>query len=452
METTAEALGRAPLRRQLRLVHAVAILVGIVLGSGIFVAPAAVAAATSRPLLAAGLWLAGGLVAACGGLCYAECGARLPEAGGFFVTYRAAFGEPLAFVAGWAALVVTYPASIAAIAHVFADYVGQVVPALALHGTAVALAAVLVAGTLSALGVRLGANAQVVLTLAKVVALAALVAAALFGTPAAHVAPATAAGAGAFAGLSALLAAMIVILWTYDGWSDTPLLAGELRDPARTLGLAIVIGMGTLVILYVAVQAAVSRLLPPEVAARSTRVVADAVEAGLGPQAGRLAALLIVVSTAGSVNACIFTGSRIAFAMARGGAFPAWFGMLRGSSLTPSRSVLTITAATAAYVVLGSFGTLLQIFTFSVWVFYALTAVGLLVLRRRGVGEPLAWRAPGGILPPAVVLLAAACMTFGLLRDDPLHSLLGLALLLLGFPAYLAWRRWSPPAKISRWR
>ena len=444
-------LARAPLRRQLGLVHAVAILVGIVLGSGIFVAPAAVAGATSRPLLAAGLWLAGGLVAACGGLCYAECGARLPEAGGFFVTYRAAFGEPLAFVAGWAALVVTYPASIAAIAHVFADYVGQFVPGLGLNGKAVALASVLVAGTLSALGVRLGANAQVVLTLVKVVALAGLVAAALFGTPAAHVAPATPGAAGTFAVFSALLAAMVAILWTYDGWSDTPLLAGELRDPARTLGRAIFIGIGTLVALYVAVQLAVSRLLPADVAAHSTRVVADAVEAGLGPRAGHLAALLVVVCTAGSVNACIFTASRVAFAMSRGGAFPAWFGMLRGTSLTPSRSVLTVTAGTAAYVVLGSFDTLLQIFTFSVWVFYALTAVGLLVLRRRGVGEPLAWRAPGGLVPPAVILLAAACMTFGLLHDDPKHSLLGLGLLILGFPAYFAWRWISTRPKGVAW-
>jgi APA family basic amino acid/polyamine antiporter len=432
--------GQPALRRQLGLIHAVAVLVGIVLGSGIFVAPAAVAGAAPDRWSACLLWVAGGVVALCGGLVYAECGARIPEAGGFFVFYREAYGPAMAFVAGWAALVVTYPASIAAVAHVFGDALGQAMPALAPHSQALAAAIVLAAGTLSALGVRLGANAQVVLTTAKVGALAALCVAALWGAPATTTAAHVPQPAVTF---PAILAAIVVILWTFDGWSDTPLIAGELRQPGRTLGRAILLGIGLLTLLYVAVQAAVLRLLPAGVAAASTRAVSDAVEAGLGTQAGRLTALLIVVSTAGAVNAVIFTASRIAFAMARGGAFPAWFGVLRESNATPSRSVLTVVAGALLYVLLGTFGTLLQIFTFAVWLFYALTAIALLRLRAARVGEPLAWRAPGGMLPPLVILAVSALMTFGVLRDDPKHGLLGLGLLLLGFPAHAAWSRFG---------
>jgi APA family basic amino acid/polyamine antiporter len=428
------------LRRQLGLADAIAIYIGIVLGSGIFVAPAAVARAAPGPLGAAGLWLAGGIVAACGGLCYAECGARLPQAGGFFVFYKTAFGDSLAFVAGWAALLVTYPAAIAAIAHVFADYMAEIVPGLGPRTTAVTAAAVLVAGTVNALGVRLSAWTQRILTSAKFLALVALLVAAWLGGGQARAASTPVAAHGSSLA-SLVLTAAVVIMWTYDGWSDGPLLAGELRDPARTLGRTIVIGTTLLVVLYIGVQLAVSRLLPADVAASSTRVVADAVEAGLGPRASRLVALLIVVTTGASVNACIFTASRIAYAMSRGGALPAWFGAASGRSATPRRSVLALVAVTTLYAVAGTFDALLAFFSFSVWIFYALTAGALLELRRRGVGEPLAWRAPLGPVPVIVVLLTAAFMTQGLMRDDPRHSLIGLGILLLGFPAFFAWRR-----------
>lgn len=437
---------RGSLRRQLSVVDAVAVLVGIVIGSGIFVTPAAVTAATRSPLGAAGLWILGGIVATCGGLCYAECGARLPEAGGFFVFCREAFGDSVAFVAGWAALLVTYPSSVAAIAHVFADYLAELVPGLEPRTAAVAVALVLVAGTLNALGVRLGAWTQRILTGTKIVALAALCVAALVGAPAAAVAAIAPEGPG---GMTAalLVGAAVGIMFTFDGWTDTPLLGGELRDPGRTLGRTIAVGMSIVIVLYACVQVAVDRLLPQDVAASSSRVVADAVEAGLGTGTGRLVALLIVVSTAGSVNAIILTSSRIPFAMARASAFPAWFGTVNPRTFTPIRSVLVLVAITTAYALVGSFGSLVACFTFTVWIFYAMAAVALLRLRRRGVGEPLDWRAPLGVLPPVVVMLTAVFMTTGLVLHDPGNSLIGFVILLLGFPAFLLWRRLGARAK-----
>ncbi len=424
------------LRRELGLLDVAAIFVGIVLGSGIFVAPSAVAAAAPSPLAGALLWIAGALVAASGALCYAECGARLPRTGGFYVFYREAFGPSVAFVGGWAAVLVTYPASIAAIALVLARYLGEVVP---LGGAEVpaAAAALALAGLLNVAGVRVGAGTQKVLTALKVGALAALCVAAV-ASPRAPAPAAPPAGAGTGV---ALLGALVVLLWTYDGWSDITLAAGEVRDPVRNLGRAVLLGSVTLAALYVLVQVSVATVLSPAAAAGSERVVADAVEAGLGPAAGRLVAVVVVACTFGSIHGAILTASRLGFAMARDGRFPAWFGRVHGAWGTPARATAGLVAAALVYVFAAGFRNLLAFFSFSVWIFYGMTAVALLVLRRRRVGEPLAWRAPGGPVAPAVVLVTAVGMTAGLLLQDPRRSAIGLALLLAGFPAHALWRR-----------
>jgi APA family basic amino acid/polyamine antiporter len=427
----------ADLRRQLGLLDAAAIFVGIILGSGIFVAPAAVAGAAPRPAAGAALWIVGGLVAACGAFCYAECGARLPRTGGFYVFYREAFGAPVAFVGGWAAVLVTYPASIAAIALVLARYLGEVIPLGGMEVVAAA-AALVAAGALNAVGVRVGAVAQRVLTGVKLVALALLCAAALLARPSAQPPPAAEGPAVSYA---ALLAALVVLLWTYDGWSDVTLVSGEIERPGRDLGRAVLLGTAVLVALYVLAQISVGALLGPARAAASDRVVAEAVQAGLGTRAGKLVALLVVVCTFGSVNGTVLTASRLGFAMARDGRLPSWFGGVHPRWGTPAHAITGLVAVALLYVAFAGFRNLLAFFSFSVWIFYGLTAVALVVLRRRGVGEPAAWRAPGGFVAPAVVLATAAGMTTSLMVQDPRRSLAGLVLLLLGFPAYALFKR-----------
>jgi len=441
--------GRGPqsggdLRRQLGLWDAAAIFVGIILGSGIFLAPAKVAAAAPGRLSAVALWVVGGFAAACGALCYAECGARLPRTGGFYVFYRTAYGEAAAFVGGWAALLVTYPASIAAIANIFSRYLRAAFPGAVetdSRQTAAAAAAVLAAGLLNASGVRTGAWTQRVLTAVKVTALAALcVAAAL--APAEL--PRTS-GAGSplqlTHDLSVMLIALVIVLWTYDGWSDVTLVSGEIRHPGRNIGRSVVLGIGVLIALYALVQFAVLSVLPAERAAASQQVVADAVETGLGSGAGRAVALLVVVCTLGSINGVVLAASRLGYAMARDGSFVAWFGQVHPRWGTPARSVAALVAATLFYTVTSSFDSLMKMFSFSVWIFYGLTAVATLVLRRRGVGEPVEWRAPGGWLAPGVVLLVAAAMTSGLLVLEPRASVSGFALLAAGVPVYFVWKR-----------
>lgn len=428
--------GREP--RHLGVADSVALLVGTVVGSGIFVAPAEVARIAPGFAPAAALWLAAGIVAACGALVYAECSTRVPRTGGFFAFQRVAMGEEVAFVGGWSALLVTYPASIAAISLVFASYLGQLVPAAGGKRGA-AVAALVGCGLLNVVGLRTGPWTQRILTAVKLAALAVLCAAAVLSAGA-RPATVSAPGPGA-AGFGAILGAFLWLLWAYEGWSNVSLVAGEIRDPGRNMGRTVVLGFAILLALYGGVQMAVLRLLPPDRAAASGRVLAEAVEAGLGPGAGRWVAALVVVSTVGAAHGVILTVSRLAYAMARDGAFFRGFGRWNPHLGAPARAVVAVTALAVAYVFLGGVGDLLAYFSFSVWIFYALSAFSLLILRRRGVGDPGGWRAPGGAVAPVVVLAAAVAMTASVAARDPVRSAVGAVLILAGFPAFLVWKR-----------
>jgi APA family basic amino acid/polyamine antiporter len=228
----------------------------------------------------------------------------------------------------------------------------------------------------------------------------------------------------------------MIMLFAYDGWSDVTLVAGEVKNPGKNIGRAVLLGTRILAVLYGLTQVAVMSALPGGRAAEATQPVAAAVEAMLGPSAGRGISLLVVVSTFGSIAGTVFTVSRLGFAMAQAGAFVPSVATLHPRWGTPARATAALTAASVAYVFLASFRNIVALFTFAVWIFYGVTAVALLILRRRGVGEPVAWRAPLGWVPPVVVLGVGTAMTIQLVADDPLRALAGAALLAAAFPAY----------------
>lgn len=420
------------MKRHLGVADAAALFVGIILGSGIFVAPATVAGAASSPGIAALLWIVGASVCLAGATTYAESARRLPFSGGFFVFYREAFGPALAFVGGFTALAITYPASIAAIALVFAAYAAPLLglaPSPWLAAVAVALAA-----AVNVAGLRTGPSVQKALTLAKVGALAALSVAAWLAAE-----PADLPSAVGATDLAATFGAMLLVLWTYDGWSDVTLVAGEVRDPGRGLARAILLGVAVLGGVYALVQLAVLRLLPGGLAAASPRPVAEAVAAGLGPGAGTLVGALVAVSTFGAIQAAVFTTSRLGWAMARSDAFPAWFGGVDARLGTPVRATLAVSSAIVVYVFAAPFRDLVGYFTFAVWIFYGTTAVALLRLRARGTGGP-APRLPAAIAP-FIVLAVGAVVTTSLTVEDPRRAAIGLAMLAAGFPLHALWRR-----------
>jgi len=388
----------------------------------------------------------GGCVAMFGSAVYAECGIRLPKTGGFYVYYREVYGPALAFVGGWAALLITYPASIAAIALVFAAYLREALPGIFGSDAVPAAIALAAVGAINLLGVRTSGRVQRLLTGVKIAAVLAVVLAAVaaFHPSTGDAVSAPPIEAAAPFSMTALLGGLVVLLWTYDGWSDVSLVTGEIREPGRVLGKAVLLGTGVMAVLYITVQISVGVLLPQPAAAASSRVVAEAVAAGLGSGSGRLVAGLVVLCTLGSMHGIILTASRAGFAMARDGAFFRWFGAAHPRFRSPARAVALVTAASIFYVFAAGFRNLLGFFSFSVWIFYGLTAAGLLALRRRGAGEPVPWRTPGGALAPMVVLAVAASMTAGLMIESPGRSITGLGMLLAGFPVFAIWKRLYP--------
>ncbi|MBC7792292.1 MAG: amino acid permease [Clostridia bacterium] len=414
----------------MKTADAVAIFVGIILGSGVFVAPAQVIAAAPSIGGALAIWALGAIVAACGAFTYAELGARFPQNGGFYVYYQAVFGSAPAFIGGWSALLVTYPASTAAIALLGASYIKAIVPAAGPYVPWVATAALVLAGALNWAGVRSGATAQRVLTAFKVVAVLAVCLAALFASGS----PTRGATTMPVSSLAFVLTAVVSVLWSYDGWSDVTLVTGELVAPERNLGRAVAVGVLVLFAVYSLVQLAVMSLLPLSVAAGSSSVLADAVQASLGAKASGLIAAIVVVSTFGSVNGIMLTSSRLAQAMSRDRVIPSWFA---GDLGTPKRAIAAMVLATTAYVWLSDFRGLLEFFGQTIWLFYGLTACGLVRLRWRG-DVVNAFRAPVGA--PYVVIAVALAMTIGLAIADVRRFFTGVVFVGSAAPTYLLWR------------
>lgn len=446
--TVAKNAADGALARTLSLTDAVSMVVGIILGSGIFVAPAAVAALAPNLFAAAGLWALGAFIAGCGAMCYAECGARLPHDGGFFVFFERAFGWRLAFVAGWAALLISYPTSLAGVTQLGVGYLPAAWPALAGHKTQVALGLITTAAALNGAGVALGALAQRALTIAKLLAIVGVVGTALWVTlcgrrllelglapgldePGAMVHPTT--------WLGLLLQALATLMWTYDGWTDITMVAGEVQEPQRNLSRAVVLSLVVLCAVYAATQAAVMLILGPVEAAASDQVMALALHRALGPLGGRAVAWLVLLTTAGSVHGLTFATSRLAYAMARRGAIPAYFAHVTANTQTPMRAVGAVWLLACADLLAGDFATLLEIFALVIWLFYAATGVALLRLRRQGVGEPLHGHGFNTLLAPAVLLAAAAAMTGLQVAQAPQRAAAACALLAAAYAATRPW-------------
>lgn len=433
----------ATLERQFGTLDLTALYVGVILGSGIFVAPSAVAKAVPSAWGGAALWLGAGVVSVCGALVYAECGARVPATGGFYVFYRDALGKPVAFLGGWAAFLITYPASIAAIAIIFARYFKELV-GVGGPEWLWASGGILIAGTLNVVGMRTGPWTQRILTTFKVGALAFVCAAAIF-VPGAESSPADtmtiAITRSEGLSIATVVGAATLLLWTYDGWSNVALVAGETHTPSVTLIRSVLIGTAILVGLYAATQIAVGAVLTPEQVIASKRVVGDAVAAAFGARAGRLVSALVVVSTFGSMAASLLSGSRIGFAMAGDRLLPRVFETVHPRWRTPAVAVIVLTVATVLYALTGTFGQLLNVFSFTVWTFYALTGVCLVIFRHRGTGGVAYGHGVIGWLVVIVLWLTAAGMTLGVVLDDLVSALIGVALLAAGFPLYWVVRR-----------
>ena len=439
-ETTAPT---RELARVLRLPDVILIVVGTVIGSGIFLVPGGVLRDSGGDVgLALLVWIVGGVLSLLGALTYAELGAMNPRAGGLYVYLRDAFGPLPAFLYGWALFFVIGSGSIATLSAAFARYIQQFVVLSALSAKLVSLAVILVVAGVNVRGTRQGAVVQNWSTAIKVGALLLLSALLLAtGSGLASTQVRVLATPLSTELLRGIAVAMVAVLWAYEGWQYVTFSAGEIVEPQRVFVRGIVAGTLAIVAIYLLANLGYLAALGPVEVAQSNRVAADAVSTRFGDTWGRLVTIPILVSIFGAANGIALTAPRVFYAMARDGLFFRKLAEVHPRFGTPAVAILAGSAWTMVLAGSGTFEQLLTYVVFTGWAFYGLAAASIFVYRRRLPQAARPFRVPGYPVTPLLFIAASGGIVVSTLVSRPTQALLGIGIILLGMPAYWWWRR-----------
>ena len=418
-------------QKTLSVSDGVALIVGIVVGTGIFKTPSLVAANTGNDLAFFLAWFLGGAVSLIGALCYAELAVTYPHSGGDYHYLSRAFGPEVGFLFGWARMTVIQPGSIALLAFVFGDYLAQLLPPFCTPPLC-ALLAVIIMTTLNLMGTRQGTRTQNVLTAAKVIGLVAvLIAGVAFAPPLPVIEPVTSSSPGSF-GL-----AMVFVLLTFGGWNEAAYISAELRTGKKAMVPVLLWGIGAVTLIYLVAGLAFLKGLGLDAMGRSEVVAADLMRKVFGAGGAGFVSLLIAVSALGGINATIFTGARTSYALGRDFALFGVLGRWREKTNTPVNALLLQGAIAAILVLLGAltrkgFVTMVEFTAPVFWLFFLLTGLSLFVLRQREPEVPRAFKVP--LYPLVPLVFCATCLY--MLRASVAYTgsgaLAGLAVLLTG--------------------
>ncbi len=417
-----------------------AIVVGTIIGSGIFLVPHNVALHVGTVGSFFMVWVIGGLLSLAGALSLAELGAALPEAGGVYVYLREAYGKGFAFLYGWGMLVVIHSGSVATLAVAFGIYSGAFLPLSSLERKLVASLVVALLTVVNVLGVRAGAAVQTLFTLAKLAGLAIIVGSALF-SPGVQPVPTSPPLPTPRTTLSSFGVALIGVLWAYEGWHMLSFTAGEVKNPARVLPRSYFLGTLLVVLAYLSANLAYLRVLPLPALAEHERVAATAMDMLVGPRGAVFVSALILCSIFGALNGTILTGPRAYFAMARDGVFFSSVGRVHPYFKTPALAVLVQGALSIVLAVSGTYEQLYAYVIFSACIFYGAAVIAVLVLRRHRPNLERPYRLWGSPIVPIAFALAALAIVANTLVARPHESFIGLGIILLGLPIYFAWKR-----------
>jgi APA family basic amino acid/polyamine antiporter len=428
----------AGLRRELGLFSAALLVVGGIIGSGIFFTPAETARALPSAPWVLGVWAVGGVVALAGALTYAELGAMLPEAGGGYVYVREAFGALPAFLLGWMTWLMIASGAIAAVAMSFAGYLERFVP-IEVVGGRIGVAAITI-GMLTAtnyLGVKPGTVTANVFTLSKIVALAALILVGLLSPWGVHP-PAVESPAVAPALTTGIATAFVAVLFTIGGWQQTNMVAGEIRDPGRTLPKALAIGIGIVIAIYLGANVVYLKALGRDGLAASSAVAADTAFRLVGSWGAHAITVAAMLSIFGFVNVALLTNARVLFALGQDGAFLPSAGRVHPRFGSPHVALVMLGAWSLVLLLAthGTIGTLLSGVVFADWVFFGLGAASVFALRRRRPGAPRPYRVPGYPWVPAFFVACAAVGVVSAYVSALRMSLVGTAMLAAGVAVY----------------
>ena len=429
------------LPRVLTAFDLVSLTLGGVIGSGIFIVPAIVFTQTGGALTPAlFVWVVGGVLSLLGALTYAELAAMTPESGGIYVFIREAFGGFLAFLYGWALFLVIGTATVATLAVAFTAYLRKFVDLSPVAAKAVAVAMIAALAVINVIGTRRSADLQNWTTAIKVGAILVM---SVVLIAAGKELPAT-----SFAMpplelplLAGMGAAMLGVLWAYEGWHSVTFSAGETIDAQRNFPRGIIIGTAALIFIYVLANLAYVAALGIDRGMDSERIASAAVGAVAGPGAAKLVALVILVSMFSAANATVLTATRVYFAMAQDGVFFRRLGAVHPRWKTPTFAIVASCAWSAVLAASGTFEELLTYVVFVGWVFYSIGAAAIFRYRRRDPGAQRPFRVPGYPVTPWLFIAIAAVIVVNTVWQQPGRAAIGAGLVLVGIPVYGFWKR-----------
>lgn len=431
------------LARTFRLRDLTLLIIGSVIGSGIFASPGAVLRDVNGIAgLALLVWIVGGALSLLGALTYGELSAMHPKAGGLYVYIRDCFGRFPAFMFGWTLFFVISSGSIATLSVIFSTYLSAIVPIGDIAAKLISVFMIAVIMTINVLSTRRSADMQNLTTVIKVGAIVVMAAILLAlgsggGETAASLWPETASWSLA----SAFGAAMISVLWAYEGWQYGTYSAGETINAERNYPRAFLIGLAVLITVYLLANVAYLIALGPAAAAQTDRIAADSMSAMVGPTAAKIITIPILISIFSAANSTVLTAPRVFYAMARDGLFFKKLAEVHPRFGTPALAIIATSVWAALLALNGTFQQLLTFVVFIGWIFYALAAACVFVYRKHVPEEARPYRVPGYPWTPALFILSAVALIVNtILTQDPVRTGFALGIVLLGAPAYLIWR------------
>jgi APA family basic amino acid/polyamine antiporter len=444
---------RPELARELGVSHAGAIVVGTIIGSGIFLVPAEMMQAVGSAKLVYLAWLVGGLLSFFGALTYAELGAMKPQAGGEYVYVRDGYGPLAGFLYAWTWFLIAKPASIATVTTglvrvletfpLFAFFSNPVIKQsfVVTYGQLVAIAATVLISLLNYVGIKKAGEFQLVFTVLKVAIILAIVAVGFSyrGGSWSHFAGEYAAAKGGIAGF---MAALVAALWAYDGWNDLNMVAGEIRQPEHNIPIALIVGVATVGALYMLVNAAVQFVLPADAIAVSPRPASDAIGLVWGTLGASVVSVAMAISMLVTLNGTIMSGARVPFAVARDRYFFAALAEVHPRFHTPTVAIV-VQAALSILLLLfgGSFRQFFSLAIFAEWLFYMIAGSTIFIFRRREPQAVRPYRVWGYPVVPSLFVLSSALLLYYTFTDNLRNSALGCVVVLAGIPVFYAFAR-----------
>ncbi len=421
--------------------EATAIVMGIMIGTGIFIVPAEITRSMGTKNAALSVWAVAGLLSLFGALSFAELSAMMPQAGGQYVFLREAYGPLMGFLCGWSFFVAAQTAGISVLAVGFAEYANEFVPLSPWEQKAAAAASIALLTAINYRGVREGGILQSILTGAKVGAIAVIIllgyvlVKGLPGGPDALAAPTGHRFAASFG------VAMVGAFWAFEGWNACTFAAGEIKRPERNLPLALIAGTGAVIVIYLVLNLVYYRVLPMDQIAHSSRVGAEAAARIFGRTGAYLVSLLIIISTLGSLNGSVLAAPRVYYAMARDGLFFRWCARVHPRFRTPHVALIVQGVWAIALVAAGTYEQLFTYAIFAAYVFYALTALAVVRLRKTRPDVPRPYRVFGYPVVPIVFVLGSAWFLVNTLVEEPKEAGCGAVMLGVGVLVYWFWKR-----------